>query len=80
MVEGVVSFNDWQKLDLRVGKILKAEEIEGADKLYKLSLDCGREIGKRIVCAGIKQFYSSKELKGKKGKKRIETVFMLSAN
>ena len=66
MTMGEISFDEWSKLDLRVGKITKVDDIEGADKLYKLSLDCGREIGKRIVCAGIKQFYSSKELKGKK--------------
>jgi len=62
---GIVSFDDWQKLDLRVGKIVEVEDIEGADKLYKLTLDVGNEIGKRIVCAGIKEFYSKKELKNK---------------
>jgi methionyl-tRNA synthetase len=66
MAEGIVSFSDWQKLDLRVAKILKAEDIEGADKLYKLSLDVGKEIGKRVICAGIKPYYSKDELKNKK--------------
>ena len=65
-MEGIISFVDWQKLDLRVGKILKVEEIEGADKLYKLEVDVGKEIGKKTVCAGIKQHYSKDELKGKK--------------
>src|SRR3990172_1361404 len=65
MVEGIVSFNDWSKLDLRVGKILKVEDIEGADKLYKLSIDLGKEIGKRTLAAGLKPFYKSNELKGK---------------
>ena len=58
-----VSFNEWQKLDLRVGKILSAEDIEGADKLYKLTIDIGTE--KRVVCAGIKQYYKKDQLKGK---------------
>jgi len=61
-----ISFQDWQKIDLRVGKILEVEDVEGADKLYKLTVDVGNEIGKRIICAGIKQHYSKKELKGKK--------------
>ena len=61
-----ISFLDWEKLDLRVGKIIKVEDIEGADKLYKLSVDLGEEIGKRTVCAGIKKNYSKDELKGKK--------------
>ena len=58
-----VQFNEWQKLDLRVGKILKAEDIEEADKLYKLTIDIGKE--KRVVCAGLKQYYTKEQLKGK---------------
>ena len=67
MVEGIseVSFGDWEKLDLRVAEIKEVEEIEGADKLYKLILDVG-EIGERIICAGIKEYYSKNELVGKK--------------
>jgi methionine--tRNA ligase beta chain len=61
-----INFSDWEKLDLRVGKIEKVEDIGGADKLYKLEIDAGAETGKRIVCAGIKKSYSAKELKGKK--------------
>ena len=60
-----VEFKDWEKLDLRVAQIKQVEEIEGADKLYKLILDVG-ELGKRIICAGIKEFYSKEELKNKK--------------
>ena len=61
-----IDFSDWEKLDLRVGKIAKAEDIDGADKLYKLSIDLGKEAGKRTVCAGLKNHYSKDELKGKK--------------
>ena len=61
-----VDFSGWEKLDLRVGKILKVEDIEGADKLYKLEVDLGKELGKRTVCAGIKKYYSKEELIGKK--------------
>jgi methionyl-tRNA synthetase len=66
-MEGVteVNFEDWTKLDLRVAEIEEVEDIEGADKLYKLSLDVG-ELGKRTICAGIKEYYSKDELKGKK--------------
>ncbi len=60
-----IKFQDWQKLDLRVGKILSAEDIEGADKLYKLSIDLGKELGKRILVAGIKPYYKAKDLKNK---------------
>ena len=62
----IVEFSDWEKLDFRVGEIISVEDIEGADKLYKLIIDVGPEIGKRIICAGLKQYYSKQELIGKK--------------
>ncbi len=58
-----ISFSDWQKLEIEVGKILKVEEIEGADKLLKLEVDTGE---KRTLVAGIKQHYNKEQLKGKK--------------
>ena len=63
MAEGILEFSDWQKLNLRVAQIKKVEDIEGADKLYKLTLDVGKAIGERIICAGIKEYYSKEELK-----------------
>jgi len=65
-MENIIDFKDWEKLDLRVAQIKKVEEIEGADKLWKLTLDVGEEIGERIVCAGLKQYYSQEKLEGKK--------------
>ena len=65
MTEGIVTFDDWCKLDLRVAKIIEAEDIEGADKLYKIILDVG-ELGKRVICSGLKEFYSKEDLKGKR--------------
>ena len=62
----IVEFKDWEKFDLRVGQIIEAEDIGGADKLYKLTVDLGSKIGKRIICAGIKEYYSKEDLKGKK--------------
>jgi len=50
-------------MDLRVAEIKAAEDIEGADKLYKLAIDSGEE---RTIVAGIKPFYSKDELVGKK--------------
>ena len=62
---GIAEFSDWEKLDLRVAEIKKVEEVKGADKLWKLTLDAG-ELGERTICAGIKQFYTQKELTSKK--------------
>ena len=64
MTENIIPFSDWEKLDLRVGQIKRVEEIEGADKLYKLEIDLGKEIGKRTVCAGLKAHYPKDKLKG----------------
>jgi methionyl-tRNA synthetase len=66
MVEGIatINFEDFEKLDLRVATIKEAEDIEGADKLYKLTLDDGTE-EVRTICAGIKESYTKEDLKGK---------------
>ncbi|MFC1710774.1 methionine--tRNA ligase subunit beta [Nanoarchaeota archaeon] len=63
-MEGIVSFADWQKLNLRVGQIVEVEDMEGADQLYKMTIDIGSE--KRTVCAGIKEFYSKEDLQDRK--------------
>lgn len=65
MTENIAEFSDWEKLDLRVAKIKKIEDIQGADKLYKLTLDVGG-LGERVICAGIKEHYKKDELKGRK--------------
>lgn len=61
-----VSFDEWQKLDLRVAEILDIEDIEGADKLYKFSVNLGSELGKRTIVAGLKPYYKKEDLKGRK--------------
>jgi methionyl-tRNA synthetase len=66
IMEGVttIEFTDFEKLDIRVAEIQNTEDIEGADKLYKLTVSIGEEV--RTICAGIKEFYSHDDLKGKK--------------
>ncbi len=59
-----VSFTDWQKLDLRNAEVLEVEDIEGADKLYKIKIDLGTET--RILVAGMKPYYTKDELVGKR--------------
>src|SRR6266705_2167864 len=61
--EGVVSIDDFAKVDLRIAKILKAEHVDGADKLLKLTLDIGS--GTRTVFAGIKSAYDPAKLEGR---------------
>ena len=58
-----ISIEDFSKLDLRIAKIIKAEHVEGAEKLLKLTLDIG--LGERTVFAGIKSAYAPTDLEGK---------------
>jgi methionyl-tRNA synthetase len=58
-----ISYDDFAKLDLRIARIAKAEHVEGADKLLRLTLDLGGET--RNVFAGIKSAYSPEQLEGK---------------
>jgi methionine--tRNA ligase beta chain len=59
-----ITFDDFQKLDLRVGKIVAAESVEGSEKLLRLEVDLGEE--KRQVVAGIAKVHQNPaELVGK---------------
>jgi len=60
----MVSFKEFQALDLRVGKILTVENVPNADKLYKLSVDMGDK--KITLVAGLRSYYKPEEMKGKK--------------
>ncbi len=57
-----VTYDDFSKLDLRVGTILTAEKVEKADKLLKLSIDLGYET--RTVVSGIAEFFKPEEIIG----------------
>ncbi|RFC33204.1 MAG: methionyl-tRNA synthetase [Candidatus Nitrotoga sp. MKT] len=58
-----ISIDEFNKVDLRVAKIVNAEHVEGAEKLLKLTLDIG-ETQPRTVFAGIKSAYDPEKLKG----------------
>lgn len=57
------TFDDFLKMDLRLGKILEAEKVEKADKLLKLLVDTG--IDKRTIVSGIAEHYAPEEVVGK---------------
>ena len=59
-----ISIDDFNKIDLRVARIVNAEHVEGADKLLKLTLDIG-EAQPRTVFAGIKSAYDPERLSGR---------------
>ena len=61
--KGGVELADFKKIDLRVAKVVDAQEIPGADRLWKLTIDIGTE--KKEIVAGIKNFYSREALVGR---------------
>ncbi|MDG5817543.1 methionine--tRNA ligase [Natronococcus sp. A-GB7] len=64
LLEDRIGFEEFQDVDIRVGRIETAEGIEGADDLAKLEVDIGFET--RQVVAGIKQLHDLEELPGQK--------------
>jgi methionyl-tRNA synthetase len=64
-----ITIDEFNKVDLRVAKIVKAEHVEGADKLLKLTLDVGPDAAgapqTRTVFAGIKSAYAPEKLEGR---------------
>lgn len=58
-----IQFDDFTKVEFKIGEVIKAEEIPNAEKLLKLSVDLGNE--NRQIIAGIKSAYSPDELVGK---------------
>jgi methionine--tRNA ligase beta chain len=61
--EKMITFDDFKKMDMRIGKVLSAEKIEGTDKLMKIEIDLGTE--KRQLVAGIADMYEPHSLIGK---------------
>ena len=57
-----ITFDDFAKIDLRVGTILTAEKVEKADKLLKLTVDMGSEV--RTIVSGIAEHFKPEELIG----------------
>ncbi len=59
-----IAFDEFAKVDLRVAKVLKAEEHPNADRLLKLQVDDGSG-EPRQICAGVKAYYKPEDLVGK---------------
>jgi|SRR3989344_2147296 len=60
----MINIDDFAKVEMRVGTVLEAQEVEGSEKLIKLSVDLGEE-EPRIVLTGVKEWYSPEEFVGK---------------
>ena len=60
-----ITFDDFTKIDLRVATVVEAEAHPNADRLLKLQIDLGEELGRRQICAGIRGYYEPEALVGK---------------
>ncbi len=59
-----VSYEEFMKIDLRVGKVISAERVKGSKKLLRLIVDLG-ELGKRQIIAGLGKWYEPEYFIGK---------------
>ena len=59
-----IAFDDFEKVEMRVGKVLSCEKVKKSKKLLKFTLDDG--FGERVILSGIAEYYEPEELVGKK--------------
>ncbi len=62
-VKADTSFDDFMKMDIRVGTVLECEKVKKSDKLLRFLIDDGME--KRTICSGIAKYYQPEQLLGK---------------
>ena len=60
----IIKFEDFSKVDMRIGTVISAEEIPGSEKLLKMEIDFG-DVGKKQILTGIKTWYKPSDLVGK---------------
>jgi len=61
-----IVYDDFAKLDIRVGLVTEASAPDWSEKLIRYEVDLGEEIGIRVLFSGIRKWYSPEELIGKK--------------
>ena len=62
--DGLISIDEFDKVELKIGLVLESVAVEGSDKLLKNTIKIGDEV--RTIVSGIKKFYAPGELVGKK--------------
>jgi len=60
-----ITYTDFEKLDIRAGKVVEASIPEWSEKLIRYEMDFGEELGKRVLFSGIRKWYSPEDLNGK---------------
>jgi methionine--tRNA ligase beta chain len=59
-----IEYSDFEKLDIRIGKVITASEPDWSKKLLQLTVDFGEEIGEKNILSGIKEWYSPDDFVG----------------
>lgn len=65
MIKPSISFETFSQLDIRVGTIITVDNVEGSEKLLRIEVDLGAELGKRQILSGISKFFLKEDLLGK---------------
>jgi methionyl-tRNA synthetase len=58
---GKIKYEDWKKVEIKIGQILMVERIEKSEKLLKLSVDFGEPTGPRQIVSGIAKYFPNIE-------------------
>lgn len=64
LMKSYITYDEFQKIDIRVGKVVACEKKEGSDKLLRLTVDFGEE-GNKNILSGIAAYYTPTDLIGK---------------
>lgn len=67
MTKAMVDYQDFAKLDIRVGVIQEVSLPDWSRKLIRLVVDFGEDIGTRVILAGVRQWYQPDDFMGRKG-------------
>lgn len=71
-IKETINYNDFAKLDIRVGTIIEVDRVEKSNKLLRLIVDFGENIGKRQILSGIAKSFEPEDLLNK------QTTFVLN--
>jgi len=64
-MKDLINYSDFEKLDIRAGRVVAASAPEWSEKLIRYEIDFGEELGKRVLFSGIRKWYSPEEIVGK---------------
>ena len=71
-VKPEITYEDFSKLDIRAGTVLSAERVEGSEKLIRLQVDFGPEIGQKQIMTGLLKWYKPESFVG------LQTTFIVN--